>query len=200
MASRMLMIDEENTPLNNAKRITRNEVGKQKRAKALLSGLKKAKEAKQVEAQLIMNRQHEIVEEEIQLKKEMLAVASRNLEDLTHKVQTCSSELIEVEKKLKSKKVLIKYYEKNDSIVPVLDDVAYLCEVIERACYHLKGKHASTKGGYSNICQDVFLRKVHHLQHVTILCNAPLSNNRFPHSMRLNLASQVHEGLHGKQW
>jgi hypothetical protein len=75
----------------------------------------------------------------------MLAVASRNLEDLTQKVQTCSSELIEVENKLKSKKVLIKYYEKKDSTVPVLDAVAYLCEAIERACHHIKGKHASTK-------------------------------------------------------
>jgi hypothetical protein len=41
MASRMLMIDEENTPLNNAKCITCDEIGKQKRAKAVLSGLKR---------------------------------------------------------------------------------------------------------------------------------------------------------------
>jgi hypothetical protein len=39
----------------------------------------------------------------------------------------------------------MKYYDKNDSTVPVLDDVAYLCEAIERACHCLKGKHASTK-------------------------------------------------------
>ncbi len=52
---------------------------------------------------------------------------------------------MEYEKKVKSKKALIKYYDKNEAAAPAVDDAAYLCEAIERACHHLKGKHATTK-------------------------------------------------------
>jgi hypothetical protein len=62
-----LQVDQENTTPNIPKRPTREELGKRKRAKVVLHRLEKAREAKQVEAQLILNREYAKVEKELEV-------------------------------------------------------------------------------------------------------------------------------------
>ena len=76
-----------------------------------------------------------------------LDALSAKLEDVTEKIKEASSALADWNKRLKSKKLSVKYYEKKGSTdgQSTSDEVATLCSAIENAFTCLKGKHRSTK-------------------------------------------------------
>jgi hypothetical protein len=76
-----------------------------------------------------------------------LAAKSSKLAALNRKVSETTTTLCNLQKKVKAAKALARYHDNNNpsDIDAEVDNVGYLCYTIERACNHLKGKHASTK-------------------------------------------------------
>jgi hypothetical protein len=116
---------------------------KDRRALEIISRLEKSKRATEVE-KVLKSRSTEMEEEN---------KAKRKLEFLNNEIKVkearlaaSSKQLAEVSNKVKSQKALGRYYDSTARAVSSdMDEVYYLCESIERACNHLKGKHASTK-------------------------------------------------------
>jgi len=123
--------------------------------------IRKDNYAKQIRERLvssiIVNKSEEIDKlqiEEINLKSQVrvkelqLKAATCQLNNLTEKIKSTSSALVEYNKELKRKKVLVKYYSNtgNEGVKDTsTDDVAQLCNAIEQAFSFLKGKRACTK-------------------------------------------------------
>jgi hypothetical protein len=75
------------------------------------------------------------LENEIKEKTVLLANASRTLEDVNKKLAKSSATSAEYEKKVKSKKSLVIYNDRNNDSVIAVDEVAYFCEAIKNeAC------------------------------------------------------------------
>jgi hypothetical protein len=65
--------------------------------------------------------------------------------DVKGQIMEASTLLLEHNKQLKRKKILMNYHSKKDEGTPTSVEATSLCNAIERAFMFLKGKHSTTK-------------------------------------------------------
>jgi hypothetical protein len=87
--------------------------------------------------------------EELQSKEAEMDLIQSKIQKVHHQIILSSSALADLNKKLKRKKVLIQYYNKQSSIGESNDatcmEASVVCDAIDRAFLMLKGKHNTTK-------------------------------------------------------
>ncbi len=75
-------------------------------------------------------------------------MASSQLSDISEKIKNASASLVEYQRQVKAKRVLVSYYDRKNKKASgggASDEVANVCSSIERAFSCLKGKHAAKK-------------------------------------------------------
>jgi hypothetical protein len=126
--------------------------------KRKLSALKKDLYARHIIMELEASKKAKLAEEleEVQLQRtqlESLLVAKESevevtlskIEAVQESLMKASSKLVEHQKELKRKKVLVQYYNSKDSTDVTCAEASMVCQAIERAFSFLKGKHNTTK-------------------------------------------------------
>ncbi len=86
------------------------------------------------------------------LKEKQMELDARSdkVQDLTKKITEASNSLADYKKQVKSKKLLVRYYNKKDGgkIPTNSTELDTLCNAIERAFCCIKGRHASMKARF----------------------------------------------------
>jgi hypothetical protein len=120
---------------------------KSERARQIIMRLSSSKVMKEVETMQLLTDKNLELESRLTRKQAQLDIMSTKVHDMMEKIKQASATLADYNKQLKSKKLLVKYYNSKSSIdiKTAPDELVTLCSSIEKAFTCLKGKHCSTK-------------------------------------------------------
>jgi len=126
----------------------------QEQLEAAASLAKKDEYAKQIALKYATLKHNNTLKENLLLETELkknkidLDLTSSQLSDIAEKIKNASASLVEYQRQVKAKRVLVSYYDRKNKKASgggASDEVANVCSSIERAFSCLKGKHAAKK-------------------------------------------------------